>query len=94
MAARRRINISIDLVTHERMCRVGEAYGFKNLCELTRALIHVTLDAIEEREAERCPSPDDDGLYIAEMFDEYANSQRVPDGTLVPKRNYNPREEE
>lgn len=87
MSNRRRVNISIDPQTYDRLQKLKTAHGFKNVCELVVACVNVLLDRMTESEARRYDLPEDDGQYIDEMFDDLSHSQRTPDGD-VPVRHH------
>lgn len=87
MGVRKRVNISIDPQTYERLQVMTQTYGFSNICELVVALIHLLLDRVEVAENRRYDLPEDDGQYIDEMFEELAHSYRTPDGTVPVRHN-------
>lgn len=87
MSNRKRVNISVDSETYEKLQRIKQAYGFSNACELVVAFVHILLDRMEVAEQRKYDLPDDDGRYIDEMFDDLGHVQRTPDGT-VPVRHH------
>ena len=87
MSNRKRVNISVDPETYEKLQRIKQAYGFSNACELVVAFVHILLDRMEVAEQRKYDLPDDDGRYIDEMFDGLGHVQRTPDGT-VPVRHH------
>lgn len=87
MSNRKRVNISVDSETYEKLQRIKQAYGFSNACELVVAFVHILLDRMEVAEQRKYNLPDDDGRYIDEMFDDLGHVQRTPDGT-VPVRHH------
>lgn len=87
MSNRKRVNISVDPETYEKLQRIKQAYGFSNACELVVAFVHILLDRMEVAEQRKYDLPDDDGRYIGEMFDDLGHVQRTPDGT-VPVRHH------
>lgn len=89
MSDRKRINISVDPQTYERLRGLVRAHGFSNVCELVVAFAHILLDRMEKAENRKFDLPDPDGAYIDEMFYNLGNSVRTPDGT-VPVRHNNP----
>ena len=89
MSDRKRVNISIDPKTYEKLKSLQKAYGFDNVCEMVVALAHILLDRMEETNNRKYDLPDPDGAYIDEMFDELSHVERTPDGT-VPVRHNNP----
>lgn len=88
MSKRRRVNISVDPSTYDKLQRIKMQYGFKNACELVTAFVHILLDRLEDPHDRKYDIPDDDGLYITGMFDELGHVQPTPDGT-PPKRRVN-----
>lgn len=87
MSNRKRVNISVDPETYEKLQRIKQAYRFSNACELVVAFVHILLDRMEVAEQRKYDLPDDDGRYIDEMFDDLGHVQRTPDGT-VPVRHH------
>ena len=87
MNARKRINISVDSDTYEKLQKIKAAYGFSNTCELVVAFVHILLDRMEVVGQRKYDLPEDDGQYIDSMFSDLAHVQRVPDGT-VPVRHH------
>ena len=85
MSERKRVNISVDPKTYNRLQLIRQTYGFRNTCELVVAVVHILLDRMESEEQRRYDLPDEDGVYIDTMFDELGHVQRTPDGT-VPVR--------
>ena len=90
MSDRRRVNISVDPETYEKLHRLKQAYGFSNVCELVVALVHILLDRMEVAERRKYDLPDDDGQYIDEMFDELGHTYRTPDGTVPVRHHFRP----
>ena len=87
MSNRKRVNISVDPETYEKLQRIKQAYGLSNACELVVAFVHILLDRMEVAEQRKYDLPNDDGRYIDEMFDDLGHVQRTPDGT-VPVRHH------
>lgn len=75
MSDRKRINISVDPETYERLNQLKEAYGFKNLCELVVAFSHILIDRMETPDKRKYDLPEDDGQYIDSMFDDLAGAE-------------------
>lgn len=86
MGNRKRVNMSVDSDTYDRLLHVKAAYRFRNLCELVTAMARVMLDRLETRERRRYDLPDDDARYIDSMFDELGRAEREPDGTVPVRR--------
>lgn len=87
MSNRKRVNISLDPDTYERLQKVKCEHGFKNLCELVAALTHIFIDRMETARQRKYDLPEDDGQYIDSMFDDLSNTQRIPDGTVPVRHN-------
>lgn len=83
MSNRKRVNISLDPGTYEKLQQVQREHGFKNLCELLTALAHILIDRMQNKR--RYDMPEADEQYINSMFDDMSNMQRVPGG-MVPVR--------
>lgn len=88
MSNRKRVNISIDPQTYERLQSITQIYGFSNACELVVAFVHILLDRMEMVSKRKFDLPEDDGKYIDEMFDDLGHVQRTPNGD-VPVRRHN-----
>lgn len=80
---RKRINISVDESQYEKLTRIKEAWGFRNVCELTTALLNVVtqyIDAAEERHGKDLGEAGDE---ITAMFDDLGAWEETP-ATIVP----------
>ena len=86
---RKRVNISVDPTTYDKLQGLVKKYGFNNACELIVAFAHILLDRMEKADQRRYDLPDPDGQYIDDMFNDLGQSTRTPDGT-VPVRHNNP----
>lgn len=80
MSDRKRVNISTDPKTYEKLLRIKQEQGFRNVCELVVAFIHILLDRLEQAGHRKYDLPEDDGAYIDEMFEELENVERTPNG--------------
>lgn len=87
MSNRKRVNISVNPETYCKLQQLKHVYGFSNVCELVVALVHILLDRMEAADKRKYDLPEDDGEYIDQMFDDLANTERQPDGT-VPARHH------
>lgn len=85
MRSRKRVNISIDPKTYERLQGIKQKHGFSNVCELVVAFVNILLDRMEVADKRKYDLSDDDGKYIDEMFDDLGHVQRTPNGD-VPVR--------
>lgn len=87
MSNRRRVNISVDPKTYEKLQLLKSQYGFKSRCELVVAFLHILLDRLEDTAGRKYDLPEDDGAYIENMFDELGHVERTPDGTVPVRHN-------
>lgn len=87
MSNRERVNISVDPYTRERLRQLKEKYGYKSVCQLVVAFVHILIDRLEEAGQRKYDLPEDDGAYIDNMFDELGHVQRTPDGTVPVRHN-------
>lgn len=87
MSNRRRVNISVDPSTYERLQLLKEQYGYKNACELVVAFVHILIDRLEDADHRKYDLPEDDGAYIDNMFEDLGHVQRTPDGTVPVRHN-------
>lgn len=86
MGSRKRVNISVDPQTYDRIQRLKQTYGFRNACELVVAFVHILLDRMEVAGQRKYDLPEDDGDYIDAMFDDLGHVERTPDGTVPVRR--------
>jgi hypothetical protein len=70
MSERKRVNISIDPQTYNKLQHLTNKYKFKNVCELLVSFTHILLDRMEGADNRKYDIPDDDGEYIDSMFAE------------------------
>jgi len=80
---RKRVNISLDPQTYDRLQRLQQAYGFKNLCELVVAFSHILIDRMETPARRKYDIPEDDGQYIDSMFSDLAGAEAEDDNSVV-----------
>ena len=92
MSNRKRINISVDPNTYDRLQQLKEEHGFGNACELIVAFVHILIDRLENANVRQYDLPEEDGEYIDNMFDDLGHTTRTPDGT-IPVRHKNKRQE-
>lgn len=84
---RRRVNLSVDPETYDRLQKLKTAYGFKNACELAVAFVHILLDRLEAPDKRKYDLPEDDGAYISGMFDDLGHAEPQPDGNPPARKN-------
>ena len=86
MSNRKRVNISIDSATYDKLQRLVIDYGFKNICELLVSMVHILLDRMQDTSKRKYDLPEDDGKYIDTMFDELGHVERTPNGEVPVTR--------
>lgn len=86
MGERKRINISVDNQTYERLQRLNAVCRFRSVCKLVAVAVGILL-ARQEEEARRrqCEPPEDDADYIKEMFDDMAHAEPTPERSAPPR---------
>lgn len=87
MSNRRRVNISVDPTTYEKLQLLKQQCGYKNTCELVVAFVHILIDRLEGAGCRKYDLPEDDGAYIDAMFEDLGHVQRTPDGTVPVRHN-------
>lgn len=87
MSNRKRINISVDPETYNKLQKLVKDYQFKNCCELMCSLAHILIDRMNQAAGRKYDLPEDDGEYIDTMFDELGHAEPVPDGNPLKRRN-------
>lgn len=87
MSNRKRVNISVDSKTYDRLQSLKKQYGYKNACELVVAFVHILTDRLEDADKRKYDLPEDDGAYIDGMFEDLGHVQRTPDGTVPVRHN-------
>lgn len=83
MMNRKRINVSVDEVQYRRLQALQKAYGFKNVCELTRAMLNILTqytDAAAGRRQRRSASVGDD---ILDMFNDLGDWETTPENVKI-----------
>jgi len=83
---RKRINISVDPVTYEKLQQIKRDHGFSNACELVVSFVNILIDRMEPATRRKYDLPDEDGGYIDQMFNDLGHIQRTPDGTVPVRR--------
>lgn len=82
---RRRINVSVDEAQYERLLALQKAYGFKNVCELTRAMLNI-LTQYTDAAASRQRRPASVGDDILDMFNDLGDWEDTPGNVQPPVR--------
>lgn len=83
MTERKRINISIDPLTYERLRRVCRRYGFRSACCMMAECARLLVALTDENHA----PPEPDWQYIARMFGELSDAERRPYGRKSVRHN-------
>lgn len=91
MSKRRRVNISVDPDTYDKLQKLKKDYGFSNVCELVVAFVNILLDRLEGPGTRKYDLPEDDGAYIDQMFDDLGHTERTPDGNPPKRHNSKPK---
>lgn len=82
MSERKRVNISIDPQTYEKLKQLTATYKFKNVCELLVSFAHILLDRMEGADKRKYDLPEPDGAYIDSMFEELGGGVETHDTGL------------
>jgi len=77
----------LDPQTYDRLQRLQQAYGFKNMCEVVVAFVHILLDRTEAACKRQYDLPEDDGQYLDGMFDDLGHVEKQPDGNPPARKN-------
>jgi len=83
MSKRRRVNISVDPDTYDKLQKLKKDYGFSNVCELVVAFVNILLDRLEGPGTRKYDIPKDDGQYIDSMFSDLAGAEAESDNSAV-----------
>ena len=87
MSNRRRVNISVDPVTYDKLQQLKSQYGFKSNCELVVAFLHMLFDRLENPCIIKHDISEDEEKYIEKMFEEFGHVESTPDGVVPVRRN-------
>lgn len=79
--------MSVDAETYNRLMQLKRRHGYKSVCELGVAIMHILIDRMEDVEHRKYDLPEDEGTYIDNMFDELGHVERTPDGTVPVRHN-------
>lgn len=80
MQGRKRINLSVNLVTYNRLAKFAKCHRYKNECELVMSMINVMLDCLEPATQRQLDVPEDDAAFIEEMFAKMSYTTKQADG--------------
>ena len=84
MTNRKRINVSVDEAQYRRLQALQKAYGFKNVCELTRAMLNILIQYTDAAAGRRQRRPASVGDDILDMFNDLGDWETTPENV---KRN-------
>jgi hypothetical protein len=85
---RKRINISVSEAQYQQLQELQKAYGFKNLCELTRALLNIVTQYSEAAYSRHGSKPVVTGDEIIDMFNDLGEWENTPGNVKPLNRNY------
>jgi hypothetical protein len=81
MGQKKRVSVSIDGWTYERLAHQVERHRFSSVRELLSSLLNVVLDRLEGGKA--FDLPDEEGSYIDSMFAELTQVDGQPEETII-----------
>ena len=87
MSSRKRVNISVDIRTYNRLQTLKGQYGYKSACKLVVAFLHILIARLEDADSRKDDLPEDDRAYIDSMLEELGHVQHTPDGTVPVRHN-------
>ena len=85
MKNRKRVNISVDEAQYRKLQALQKAYGFKNVCELARAMLNI-LTRYTDAAATRRRKPVSVGDDILDMFNDLSEWEATPGNVQPPAR--------
>lgn len=83
MMNRKRINVSVDEVKYRRLQALQKAYGFKNVCELTRAMLNILTQYTDAAAGRRQRRPASVGDDILDMFNDLGDWETTPENVKI-----------
>lgn len=83
MMNRKRINVSVDEVQYRRLQALQKAYGFKNVCELTRAMLNILTQYTDAAAGRRQRRPASVGDDILDMFNDLGDWETTPENVKI-----------
>lgn len=81
MGQKKRVRVSIDGWTYERLAHQVERHRFSSVRELLSSLLNVVLDRLEG--GKTFDLPDEEGNYIDSMFAELTQVDGQPEETII-----------
>lgn len=93
MTNRKRINISVDETQYRRLQALQKQYGFKNVCELARAMLNI-LTQYTDAAATRHRKPASVGDDILDMFNDLGDWEATPGNVQPPVRKRNTKDKD
>lgn len=85
---RKRINISVSEAQYCQLQDLQQKYGFKSVCELTRALLNLVTQYLEAAYTRHGSKPVVTGNEIIDMFNDLGEWENTP-GNVKPFNNNN-----
>lgn len=83
MMNRKRINVSVDEVQYRRLQALQKAYGLKNVCELTRAMLNILTQYTDAAAGRRQRRPASVGDDILDMFNDLGDWETTPENVKI-----------
>ena len=83
MMNRKRINVSVDEVQYRRLQALQKAYGFKNVCELTCAMLNILTQYTDAAAGRRQRRPASVGDDILDMFNDLGDWETTPENVKI-----------
>lgn len=86
MINRKRVEISLDETQYRKLQALQKAWGFKNLSELTRALLNILTQYTDAAATRRQRAPVSVGDDILDMFNDLGDWEATPSNVQPPAR--------
>ena len=86
MTNRKRVEISLDETQYRKLQALQKAWGFKNLSELTRALLNILTQYTDAAATRRQRAPVSVGDDILDMFNDLGDGEATPSNVQPPAR--------
>lgn len=86
MTNRKRVEISLDETQYRKLQALQKAWGFKNLSELTRALLNILTQYTDAAATRRQRAPVSVGDDILDMFNDLGDWEATPSNVQPPAR--------
>lgn len=86
MTNRKRVEISLDETQYRKLQALQKAWGFKNLSELTRALLNILTQYTDAAATRQQRAPVSVGDDILDMFNDLGDWEATPSNVQPPAR--------